>query len=57
MVAAGAGGPVGVEVVGRRKRNQVGAGVCEESGGAVVDSGGTLHHLVRRKTHGERETR
>ena len=55
-VVAGAGGPLGsVEVVGL-ERNEVGAGVGEEAGGAVVDAGGALHHLVRRETHGGRNT-
>lgn len=46
----------GVEVVvgldGRDAWGEVGAGVGEEPGGAVVDSGGPLHHLVCRETHG-----
>ena len=54
-VVARAGGPLGVDVVGLEK-DEVRAGVGEEPGGAIVDVGGALHHLVRRKTHGGRNS-
>lgn len=51
---AAGGGVVGVEVVGlngRDARDEVGAGVSDEAGGAVLDAGRPVHHLVRREAH------
>ena len=51
---AARGGPVGVEVVGlnrRDSRDEVGAGVSDEAGSAVLNPGGPVHHLVGREAH------
>jgi len=54
-VVAWAGGPLDVDVVGLEK-DEVRARVGEEPGGAIIDAGGALHHLVRRETHGGRNS-
>ena len=38
------------------ERDEVKAGVGEEPDGAIIDAGGALHHLVRRETHGGRNS-
>ncbi|GMP24207.1 hypothetical protein CsSME_00001552 [Camellia sinensis var. sinensis] len=51
-------GPVGVEIVGLNGRNlgaKVGATMSDESGGAVLDARGRVHHLVGCETHTYRD--
>ncbi|KAH1137945.1 hypothetical protein GYH30_027794 [Glycine max] len=54
-VVARAGGPLDVDVIGLEK-DEVRARVGEEPDGAIIDAGGALHHLVRRETHGGRNS-
>lgn len=49
------GGPLRLEIIGLNwcdLGREIGAAVGDEAGGAVLDSGGPVHHLVGCVTHG-----